>query len=329
MSTAPEMPSPSHKPLRVTALAGGVGGARLSHGLAQLGAALDLTVIVNVGDDFTHLGLKICPDLDTVCYTLAGLANPKTGWGRAGDSFAAISVVEQLGGPAWFHLGDLDLGLHLRRTQRLCSGERLSEVTRALCRAWGIRAALLPATDDPVPTRVITTEGELDFQEYFVHLGCRPQVSAFRFEGAAQAAPAPGVLPALCNADLVIFCPSNPWVSIDPILAIPGIRPALLQARAAGIPIACVSPILGGQAVKGPAAKMFSELGIAPSALAVAQHYQDVVSDFYLDHQDHALSPAIAGLGLKPHLTQALMKDIPDRARLAGEVCALKMAVAG
>ena len=210
--------------MKIAALAGGVGGARLAHGLAQVLPPADLTVIVNVGDDFEHLGLKICPDLDTVCYTLAGLANPVTGWGRSDDTWHALESLATLGGPGWFRVGDRDLGLHLERTRRLGHGQPLSQVTQDFCRAWGVAQRVLPATDDNLPTLVYTEDGEMPFQEYFVRQQCRPHVTGFRFEGAQAARPAPGVLEALAAAQVVVFCPSNPWVSIDPILAVPGMR---------------------------------------------------------------------------------------------------------
>jgi len=308
---------------KVVALAGGVGGAKFADGLARLLPPDHLTVIVNTGDDFEHLGLRICPDLDTVCYTLAGKANPQTGWGLAGETFQALQSLEELGGPAWFHLGDRDLGTHLERTRRLSLGQPLSQVTRLFCQAWKIPITVLPVTDDPAPTVVLTTQGELSFQEYFVHRQCQPSVTGFRFEGIEQARPAPGVLEALREADLVLFCPSNPWVSIDPILAVPGVRQALVDARGnRGLPVVAVSPIIGGKTVKGPAAKMFAELGILPSALAVAEHYGSLCSGFVLDLLDEKLAEEIRCLGLKTLATDTLMNHPEDRLRLAAEVLA-------
>ena len=311
--------------MKVVALAGGVGGAKLADGLAQALPAGDLTVIVNTGDDFEHLGLHISPDLDTVCYTLAGVANPITGWGRAGETWGALETLSALGGPSWFRLGDHDLGLHLERTRRLRSGESLSTVTQAFCLQWSIATRVLPMSDDPLPTWVSTTEGELPFQEYFVHRQCHPQVTGFRFEGIQQARPAPGVLNALDEAGLVIICPSNPWVSIDPILAVPGIRPALQDAAA---PVVAVSPIIAGQAVKGPAAKMYAELGIEPSASSVAGHYRDLLHGYVLDLQDREQVPALAG-NLQLLLTDTLMKTPGDRLRLAREVLELGRRILG
>jgi LPPG:FO 2-phospho-L-lactate transferase len=300
---------------RIVALAGGVGGAKLAHGLSLSLAADQLTVIVNTGDDFEHLGLRICPDVDTVSYTLAGLANPATGWGRRGESYNALEALAILGGPAWFRLGDHDLGTHLERTRRLREGQPLSRITRDFCHAWGVDLTVLPMTDDSVPTWVYTDDGDLPFQEYFVRRQCRPRVKGFRFEGVENASPAPGVLDSLQSADLVIFCPSNPWVSLDPILALPGIRQAL-----AGKVIVAVSPIIGGETVKGPAAKMYAELGIQPSALAVARHYGDLLSGFIMDAVDMEQSEAVAQMGIEPLVTETLMKNNRNRRRLAGEV---------
>ncbi len=292
-----------------------MGGARLADGLAQVLPPENLTIIVNTGDDFEHLGLYICPDLDTVCYTLAGLANPATGWGRADETWQALESLGALGGPTWFRLGDRDLGLHLERTRRLRMGQNLSQVTRHFCRALGIAPTVLPMTDDATPTWVYTIEGELPFQEYFVRRQCQPQVTGFRFEGAERARPSPGVLEALNKADLVVICPSNPWVSIDPILAIPGVRPAVQARRAVA-----VSPIICGETVKGPAGKMFLELGITPSALAVAKHYADLLAGFVLDREDENLVEQIHALQVQTLATDILMKTPQDRARLAKEV---------
>ena len=301
--------------MKIVALAGGVGGAKLAHGLAQILPPEDLTVIVNTGDDFEHLGMYICPDLDTVCYTLAGLANPETGWGRVDETWQTISNIEKLGGPNWFRLGDQDIATHLERTRRLKEGQSLSQITRDFCAAWGVRHTVLPMSDQPVRTIVETDEGDLPFQEYFVHRGCRPRVKGFRFEGvdSARCAPAPGAREAIQSADAVILCPSNPWVSIDPILRV--LSP-LLSGEGPGVRLA-VSPIIGGQAVKGPAAKMYAELGIQPSALAVANHYRGVLTGFVLDSVDAQLAGQIPVQAL---VTDTLMKSIPDRARVARDV---------
>jgi LPPG:FO 2-phospho-L-lactate transferase len=238
--------------MKIVALAGGVGGAKLADGLAQLLPPENLTIIVNTGDDFEHLGMSISPDLDTVCYTLAGLVNPDTGWGRRQETFHVLENLQELGGPDWFRLGDRDLATHIERTRRLRESQPLSQITRAFCCAWGVRQLVLPMSDQPVRTMVDTTEdGELAFQEYFVHRKCKPKVKGFRFIGIATARPAAGVLEAIEHADGIVICPSNPWVSIDPILKITGIRSAL----ATKIVIA-VSPIIGGLTVKGPAANV-------------------------------------------------------------------------
>jgi LPPG:FO 2-phospho-L-lactate transferase len=298
--------------LSIAALAGGVGGARLADGLSQALPPENLTVIVNTGDDFEHLGLTICPDLDTICYTLAGLANPATGWGRAGETWQALEALGELGGPTWFRLGDHDLGLHLERSRRRRSGQPLSSITAHFCRALGIRSQVLPMSDDPVMTWVNSNEGELPFQEYFVHRQCRPQVSGFRFAGTEQARPAPGVLEALQAANLIVICPSNPWVSIGPILAVPGIQEAI-----ASRPVVAVSPIIGGQAIKGPAAKMYAELGIQPSALSVARHYEKLLTGFILDSIDSNQAETVQSLGISTCVTDTLMRTAQDRLRLA------------
>ena len=228
--------------LSVVALAGGVGGAKMADGLAQTMNPNQLTVVVNTGDDFEHLGLTICPDLDTVTYTLAGVANPKTGWGRAAETWSFLEELEILGAPTWFRLGDRDLAVHVFRTHMLKEGDSLTQITRQIGDSLGVPANVIPMSDQPVRTVVLSDEGELSFQEYFVARGCRPTVRGFRFEGSEFAEPAPGVLEAIIDADLVVFCPSNPWVSLDPILAVPGIRDALVTKTVIG-----VSPIIGGK----------------------------------------------------------------------------------
>ena len=297
--------------MKLVALAGGVGGAKFAHGLAQSIPPRDLTVIVNTGDDFEHYGLHICPDLDTVCYTLAGIANPETGWGRVDETWNVIDQASKLGGPAWFRLGDQDLGTHLERTRRLEAGQSLSHVTNDFCEAWGIKQNVLPMSDQPVRTIVQTDEGDLAFQEYFVHRRCEPHVRGFRFEGADMAKPAPGVSEAIQSADAVIVCPSNPWVSIDPILRI---------VKRIEQPVVAISPIIGGQTVKGPAAKMYRELGIEPSALAVARHYGELATGFVLDHIDRQLEGEIRSLSMRTFVTNTLMNSHDDRKRLAMDV---------
>lgn len=301
--------------MKVVALAGGVGGAKLAYGLAQILSSQDLTIVVNTGDDFTHLGLYICPDLDTVCYTLADIANPTTGWGRADETWNALETLTMLGAPSWFRLGDRDLGLHLARTHRLQSGETLAKITQDFCHVWGIGPRILPMSNDSVPTWVYTEEGELPFQEYFVHRRCEPKVMGFRFNGAEKAQPAPGIVPALREADLIIICPSNPWVSVDPILSISGIRTEIEYRL-----VVAVSPIVGGRAIKGPAAKMYTELGIEPSAYAVARHYGSLLDGFVLDVLDTDQASTVLALGIKPLVTDTIMESSHDRKRLAEEV---------
>lgn len=301
--------------MNIVALAGGVGGAKLADGLARILPPENLTVIVNTGDDFEHLGLKICPDLDTVCYTLAGIANAATGWGRLGESWNAFESLAELGGPTWFRLGDRDLGTHLERTRRLKDGQTLTQVTQDFCRAWGISLTVLPMSNEPVPTWVYTDEGELPFQEYFVHRQCHPQVTGFKFAGIDEAHPAPGVIDALQKADLILICPSNPWVSIGPILSVPGVRPVL-----EGRPVVAVSPIIGGQAVKGPAAKMYAELGIQPSAVSVAAHYGSLLFGFVIDQVDAHLEEEVRDRGTHTFVTDTIMKSPDDRRHLAREV---------
>ncbi len=303
--------------MKIAALAGGVGGAKLVQGLADHLGPDRLTVIVNVGDDFDHLGLRICPDLDTVMYTLAGLANPVTGWGRADETWAFLETLEALGGPTWFRLGDRDLALHVERTRRLREGARLSQVVEQACLRLGVQHRILPASDDPIPTLVETAEGWLNFQEYFVARRCEPEVRGFRFSGAEQATPAPGVLEAIEAADSVVLCPSNPWVSLDPILAIPGLRDAIRARSVVG-----VSPIVGGEAVKGPAAKMFRELGIRPTAAAAAAHYAGLLQLWIIDDQDDRHRKDIESLGLRVWVTNTLMPTYDDRRRLAAELLA-------
>ena len=299
--------------MKIVALAGGVGGAKLVDGLAQLLPPGDLTVVVNTGDDFEHMGLSISPDLDTVCYTLAGLANPIAGWGRQAETFHTLENIQKLGGPAWFRIGDKDLATHLERTRLLQAGQSLSQITVHFCRVWGVQHFVLPMSDQSVSTMVDTVEsGELPFQEYFVHRNCEPKVKGFRFVGIESARPAPGVLKSIHEADAVIICPSNPWVSIDPILALVGLRSVL-----AGKSVFAVSPIIGGQAVKGPAAKMYSELGILPSALAVARHYGDLLSGFILDSVDEPMAKEFT---IPIKITHTLMKTRDDRCRLAQDV---------
>ncbi len=301
--------------MKVVAFAGGVGGAKLVHGLAALLSPNELSVIVNTGDDFEYWGLQISPDLDTVCYTLAGLANPQTGWGLQDETWQTLKAVSTLGGHDWFQLGDKDLATHLVRTNRLATGESLSAITRDLCLKWGVKHRVLPMSNDPVRTMVNTVEyGVLGFQEYFVQHKCEPRVKSFAFIGAAEATPVEGAIDLIAEADLVVFAPSNPWVSVDPILAVPGYRKVLQEKTVIG-----VSPIIGGKALKGPAAKMYRELGIEPSASAVANHYRGLLSGFVVDQQDKNELVKIQGWRIISVTTNIIMKDVHDRIRLAEE----------
>ncbi len=304
--------------MRIVALAGGVGGAKLVDGLARCLASDELTVVVNTGDDFTHFGLRISPDVDTVCYTLAGLANPATGWGRTGETWSVMENLRALGAPDWFNLGDSDLATHLERTRQLREGRSLSQVTATLCRAWGIGVRVLPMSDDPVATIVRTRDdGDLPFQEYFVHRRCEPVVTGFRFDGIQAAQPAPGVIEAIQAADAVVICPSNPWVSIGPITALPGVLETLRAAATVA-----VSPLIGGQAVKGPAARMYRDLGITPNSRAVAAQYQPYLKGMILDDVDASEATDIEGWGIICMTTSILMSSPEDRQRLAREVLA-------
>lgn len=306
--------------MKILALAGGVGGAKLADGIYRLDPKIDLTVIVNIGDDFRYYGLHISPDLDTVCYNLAGIENPETVWGRGAEKWETMHLLEDLGGPSWFRLGNQDLATHLERTRRLEMGDPLSRITEDFCQVWGITARVLPVTDHLVPTLVNTDQGLLEFQEYFVKMGCEPKVKGFIFQEVEVAQPAPGVLNAIEEADWVVFCPSNPWVSIDPILAVPGIRPALAKK-----PVLGVSPIIGGEAVKGPVSKMYREMGIQPSAGAVAAHYGDLLDGFVIDDQDRECQEEILSAGdgsLTLFSTSIWMKSRADRITVAEKIMA-------
>jgi LPPG:FO 2-phospho-L-lactate transferase len=305
----------------VLALAGGVGGAKLASGLAEL-LGERLTVLVNTADDFEHLGLHISPDLDTVMYTLAGIANPQTGWGLADETWTFMSQIERLGGPAWFRLGDRDLATHILRTERLARGDSLTAVTTALCRALGVRARVLPMSDVPVQTIVHSDVGALPFQDYFVRLKCEPKVTGFVFEGATQAK-YNSVLDELLTDKgrlAVVICPSNPYVSIDPILALPRFREWL---RAIGAPIITVSPIVGGAALKGPAAKMMRELRQGSSVLSIAEHYSGLAHAMVIDEADRDSAQQIIRGGMHVRVTQTVMRTQADRVMLARECLAL------
>ena len=300
---------------KVVALAGGVGGAKLADGLAQVLQPDHLTIIVNTADDFTHLGLRISPDLDTICYTLAGVANPETGWGRINETWYVFESLREMGMPDWFKLGDSDLATHLVRSILLNEGHTLSQITKDFCGMWGINSKVLPMSDDVIQTWVYTNEGDLEFQEYFVHRRCEPIGKGFNFEGVEKSKPAPGVLEAIDQCDAVIICPSNPWVSIDPILSVPNIKTALENHL-----VIAVSPIIESRTIKGPAAKMFMEMGIQPSAHAVAEHYGSIIHGLIIDNSDVALVKEINDLSIHTFVTNILMRDRLDRGRLAREM---------
>lgn len=303
--------------LRIVVLAGGVGGAKLADGMAQVVPSENLTVIVNTGDDFQHLGLTICPDLDTVMYNLAGLANPATGWGRSDESWRSMDEVSRLGGPDWFRLGDLDLATHLTRTHLMSSGQTLTSATQHLCRHFGVGVQLLPMSDQPAPTLIETEEAILSFQSWFVERQWQPAVKAVGLPDDVRATPE--VVRALQAADLVIIAPSNPFVSIDPILNVYPIR-----AMIADVPemVMAVSPIVAGRAIKGPAAKMMAEMGMPVSAAAVAAHYGDLVDVFVYDQQDDGWPEQSDMVACQ---TDTLMTDGISRRRLARQLLQLSL----
>ena len=301
----------------IVALAGGVGGAKLAYGLAQCVSPDRLTIIVNTGDDFEYLGLHISPDLDTVMYTLAGVANPATGWGIKDESWGMMAAMARYNGPTWFQLGDRDLATHLLRSTWLAQGYPLNYVTTELCRRLGIRCTVLPMSEQPLRTIIYSDAGELPFQEYFVKLQCKPIVKEIRFEGADEAQPSREVISAVRNADAIIFCPSNPLLSIDPILSMPSLRRIIAASRA---PRIAVSPIVKGEALKGPAAKIMSELGMEVSPVGVARHLQDVLSGFVLDHLDEARQDAVTDLGVRTLVTNTVMTNHQARITLAEAV---------
>jgi len=315
---------PAKHSVRCLALSGGVGGAKLALGLQRVLDGDPLLVVANTGDDFEHLGLYVAPDLDTVMYNLAGLANPTTGWGRESETWSFLTALEELGGETWFRLGDRDLAVHVERTRRLSSGVTLSEVTRDLCDRLGVVARVVPMSDDPVRTMVGTPDGELAFQHYFVRDRCQPEVTGFRFAGVESARPSPAFTAALADSALeaIVVCPSNPFVSIDPILALSGVEEAV---RAAAAPVVAVSPIILGAALKGPAAKMMRELRMPVTAVEVARHYarRGLLDGFVLDREDAALASEVEALGAVVHVSDTVMVSLEDRERLAREVLEL------
>ncbi len=303
---------------RVVTLAGGVGAARFLAGLVAVRPPANCDVIVNVADDFELHGLSISPDLDTITYTLAGLVNPETGWGRAGETWTVMDELARLGGEAWFRLGDRDLAVHLYRTQRLGTGAELATVTAELARAQGVAARLIPVTGDRLRTLIHLPGGEtIDFQDYFVARRHSVALTGITFEGATGARPSPGVLEAIAGARTVVIAPSNPVVSIGPVLAVPGVRDAVAARRES---VVAVSPIIGGEAVKGPAARMLTELGHEASALGVARLYRDLAATMVIDTRDTALAPAVEDLGMTCVVTETMMSDPTRAAALATTV---------
>lgn len=303
----------------LTAISGGVGGAKLALGLARALPACELTVVVNTADDLRWHGLYVAPDLDTTLYTLAGLADPAAGWGLAGDTTAALDALAGFGFEPWFHVGDRDLATHIARTEWLDAGMRYTEVVGRLAVALGVQSRVLPMSDRPVRTIVHTAEGDLEFQEYFVRRRAEVAITGITFAGADDAPPSADVLEALADAETIILAPSNPFVSIGPLLALPGFRQQLRQGPA---PVVAVSPIVGGRALKGPAERMLRELGHEVSALEVARLYADFLDGFVLDIANREAAPAVEALGLRALVTQTVMSTLDDKKRLASEVAA-------
>jgi LPPG:FO 2-phospho-L-lactate transferase len=303
----------------VVALSGGIGGAKLALGLSLVLDPANLVVVANTGDDFQHLGLSISPDIDTVMYTLAGLNNPVTGWGRRDETWRFMEALEELGGETWFRLGDTDLATNMERTRRLAAGDTLSDITADFCRRLGVRCRVVPMSDHIVRTRVKVDHGWLDFQDYFVRYQCAPVVEGFVFAGVESAAPSPGFLAALHDPALraVVICPSNPFISIDPILSLRSIRDAL---RTCAAPVVAVSPIIGGQAVKGPTAKMMRELGLSVTAATVGERYADLLDGYVVDHRD-TRDLNLSGVAIRA--TKTLMQTLDDRRHLATAVLGL------
>ena len=304
-------------PVNTLALAGGVGGAKLAAGLQAALPPKDLTVVVNTADDFDLWGLHICPDLDTVMYTLADLANSETGWGVRDESFQSLDMISHYGEDAWFKLGDRDLATHVLRTDRQRSGETLTRITIALANALNIPTKILPMCDEPVSTVLETPDGPLEFQEYFVRRGQKDEVLGIELRGIEESRPTGAVGKAILEAEVIVFCPSNPVVSIGPVLAVPGMREALADSEA---PKVAVSPIIGGRAIKGPADKMMSSLGHEVSAAGVARMYAGLLDGFVIGHEDEPEREQIEALGVAVLVTEAVMRDAPDRERLAREV---------
>ncbi|MEM7034092.1 MAG: 2-phospho-L-lactate transferase [Chloroflexota bacterium] len=307
----------SYPHLKVVALAGGVGGSKLVTGLAQLIAPENLTIIANTGDDFEHLGLWITPDLDTIMYRLAGVNNPETGWGRANPTWETMTALKALNGPGWFNLGDQDLANNLLRTHWRRQGYPLTWITQQLCEQYKVTVRLTPMTDSVVQTMVHTDQGEMAFQEYFVHRRCEPIISRLEYQGASEAEVSRELVQAIRMADLIVFAPSNPFLSIDPILSLPGIRRLITAASA---PKIAVSPIIGGDAVRGPAAKIMTEFDLEVSAFGVGDYFKDILTGIVIDTADEVHQTRLDNLGLKTGVTQTLMKTDEDQQSLAQAV---------
>jgi len=304
---------------RILAFTGCVGGAKLALGLSTLLGPEELAFVVNTGDDFRHLGFPVSPDIDTLVYTLSGTCNTETGWGRRDESWQLMQALKEIGGESWFALGDKDLAMHVERRRLLKEGLTIGEVTASLAKSFGIAHRIFPMSNEQVQTRVLTDHGRMDFQHYFVREKCEPVVRGFEFEGSAQAQINPDILKWLTSPGLngIILCPSNPYVSIDPILSIPGIREQLITCQ---VPVIAVSPVVGGAAIKGPTVKMMQELGIPNAADSVASHYADFLDGFVLDIEDSALTTEVEALGLASTVTQTVMKTLDDRINL-GRIC--------
>jgi len=305
---------------KVLALAGGVGGAKLALGLRDILDEESLAIVVNTGDDEEFFGLHVSPDLDTVMYTLGGIANPDTGWGISGETFRSLNRLRQYGADTWFNLGDLDMATHIRRTQLLGQGNTLSEVTNSLCSSLGIAHSIFPMTDDTLRTVVITEISEMSFQEYFVKNRCDPRVISLRFDSPSECSPSPGFVTALNESDLLVFCPSNPFLSVDPILAVPGVRKKIENFRGARV---SVSPIVGGEAIKGPAGKILRELGHEVSCVGVAKRYVDLCDVFIIDNVDADLASTIEKLGMRVVVTNTIMNNDQEKRTLAREILSL------
>ena len=305
---------------KVLALAGGVGGAKLALGLRDILDEESLAIVVNTGDDEEFFGLHVSPDLDTVMYTLGGIANPDTGWGISGETFRSLNRLRQYGADTWFNLGDLDMATHIRRTQLLGQGNTLSEVTNSLCSSLGIAHSIFPMTDDTLKTIVITEISEMSFQEYFVKNRCDPRVVSLRFDSPSECSPSPGFVTALNESDLLVFCPSNPFLSVDPILAVTGVRKKIENFRGARI---AVSPIVGGEAIKGPAGKILRELGHEVSCVGVAKRYVDLCDVFIIDNVDADLASTIEKLGMRVVVTNTIMNNDQEKRTLAREILSL------